>query len=154
VTLTHWTTESCINPTFGEKEVEVMAPANKRSVSSVPTSAHALRLEKAAKALQEEQQLQDRLIWLALGAIVVSGTATGFFSLDKIINCFKGKRKKGENKSASEDEEISDDIIEDDALAEGVIGLTPRRKRNIIGIDHRELKKIAKDSRHCRLRSF
>jgi hypothetical protein len=122
-----------------------MAPANKRSISSVPTSAHALRLENAAKALQENQQFENRLIWVALGAIVASGTAAGFFLLDKIINCFKGKRKEGESQSGSEGEEISDEIIEDDALAEGIVGLTPRRKRHITGMDQRGLKKIGKD---------
>jgi hypothetical protein len=108
-----------------------MAPALKRSVSSIATSAHALQLQKAEKALLEQQHSQNGLIWMALGAIIVSGTATALFLLDKIINYFKNQKKTGDGTSNSEDEGVSDEIIEDDALAEGIIGLARKRKRSV-----------------------
>jgi hypothetical protein len=129
------------SPIDGE-EANEMAPALTRSVSSIATSARALQLRKAEKALLEKQRSQNGLIWMALGAIIVSGTATGYFLLEKIINYFKKQKKTGDSASDREDEGVSDQIIEDDALAEGIIGLARKRKRSVANDEDLKVEKV------------
>jgi hypothetical protein len=118
-----------------------MAPVLKRSVSSTASSARALQLQKVEKALLEKQRSVNGLIWMALGAIIIGGTATGFFLLDRIINHLKSRKKTGDSTS-EEDEGVSDEIIEDDALAEGIIGLGRKRKRSIASDEDLKLEKF------------
>jgi hypothetical protein len=119
-----------------------MAPVLKRSVSSTVSSARAVQLQKAEKAVLEKQRSQNGLIWLVLGAIIIGGTATGFFLLDRIINHLKSRKKTGDSTSDKDDEGVSDEIIEDDALAEGIIGLMRKRKRSVASDEDLKMEKL------------
>src|SRR5271170_2912168 len=111
-----------------------MAPTTDSLDVSVPTSAHALEVEKAIRAFQkreaEEQTKQDLVVWGSLGVLSLVGMAIGY-----CWNSLSAKRKTNddEDSESSDDELDSDELLEDDLLAmeAGALGGL-RVKRNII----------------------
>src|SRR5271170_5058131 len=110
-----------------------MAPTTDSLDVSVPTSAHALEVEKAIRAFQkreaEEQTKQDLVVWGSLGVLSLVGMAIGY-----CWNCLTSKRKAndGDDSESSDDEQDSDELLEDDLLAMEAAGLVGRRlRRNI-----------------------
>ena len=111
-----------------------MAPTIDSLDVSVPTSAHALQVEKAVRAYHKEQSeeraKQDLVVWGSLGVLSLVGMAIGY-----CWNCVSSKRKAydDEDSESSDDEEDSEELLEDDLLAMEAGGLVARRvKRNIL----------------------
>jgi hypothetical protein len=107
-----------------------MAPvADVRSEVSVPTSAHALHLQR----LEEEKMkvLRDNLV-LGLGVLGITvgsallGLLLGFIQ-DKIKE--RKAKKKDDPDVSSSDDEIDDDMLEEDALGEIVAGFGKRKEK-------------------------
>jgi hypothetical protein len=111
-----------------------MAPTTDSSDASVPTSAHALQVEKAVRAYQqkqsEERAKQDLVVWGSLGVLSLVGMAIGY-CWNSLAS--KTKTKDGEDSESSDDELDSDELLEDDLLAmeAGALGGL-RMKRSII----------------------
>jgi hypothetical protein len=111
-----------------------MALTTDLSDASVPTSAHALQVEKAIRAYQqkqsEERAKQDLVVWGSLGVLSLAGMAIGY-----CWNSLSSNRKTDddEDSESSDDELDSDELLEDDLLAMEAGALVGRRvKRNII----------------------
>ena len=110
-----------------------MAPTTDSSSVSVPTSAHALRVEKAVRAYRkqesEERAKQDLVVWGSLGILSIIGMAIGY-----CWNLFSSERKTadGEESEISDEEQDTEELLEDDLLAMEAGGLIGRRlKRSI-----------------------
>jgi len=114
-----------------------MAPTTNSLDVSVPTSAHALQVEKAVRAYHKEQSeeraKQDLIVWGSLGVLSFVGMAIGYY-----WNCLSSKRtaydgEDSEDSESSDDEQDSDGLLEDDLLAMEAGGLVGRRvKRDIM----------------------
>jgi hypothetical protein len=109
-----------------------MAPIqDDRSEISVPTSAHALQKQKL-----KEETLKVFGKWFLVGLLSFgAGTVVGFgISLiqDMIQDMIKNwkAKEKGEPKVSSDDE-ITDDMLEEDALGDIVAGMGRKRKRGV-----------------------
>lgn len=114
-----------------------MAPMeDDNSEVSVPTSAHALQVQKKqVKARQDAAILAVALVGVAIGA-----TLLGLFIGVLQHNC--KQRKEGKKKKpavSTSDDDTTDDSMEEEALGEIVIGLGKRRGKR--SISHKEVKK-------------
>lgn len=110
-----------------------MAPTTDSSNVSVPSSAHALQVEKVVSAYRkqesEERAKQDFIVYGSLGILSIIGLAIGYF-----WNCYSSKRKsrdEGESES-SDEEQDTEELLEDDLLAVEAGGLIGRRMKRAI----------------------
>lgn len=98
-----------------------------RSDISVPTSAHALQKQKLK---EETLKLFGECFLVGLLSFGV-GTVLGF-GIALIQDMIKNRNaKKKEEQKVSSDDEITDDMLEEDALGDIVAGLGRKRKRSI-----------------------
>lgn len=111
-----------------------MPPVSGISDDSIPTSAHALQIQKAGKALQKQRaqdsRIQNIIAWLTLSVMGITGTVIGYLLSTIVI---PSKRRGGRDQSDSSRDEggVSDTTLEDDALAIDVAGFGRRTKRSI-----------------------
>src|SRR4051812_25053062 len=92
------------------------------TATSVPSSAHALQIRKLA---EDEVKQDGKVIGVGILGTAVGGALLGFligFIQDRMA---ERKRKKEETgySSSSDDEEITDEMVEDDLLAEIAAGV-------------------------------
>ena len=100
------------------------------TATSVPTSAHALQIRKLAK---DEVKQDGKVIGVGILGTAVGGALLGFligFIQDKIAER-KRKKESGYSSSSSDDEEITDEMVEDDLLADIAAGLKGKGKRSL-----------------------
>jgi hypothetical protein len=99
-----------------------MAPTSYISDGSIPTSAHALQVQKAVKALRKQQkEMQGVLVCIAVAAIGFTGILIGY-----LLNKTSHPRKRRNRASdwARQKDGISEQAVENDALT--VIGFDRR----------------------------
>jgi hypothetical protein len=108
------------------------------SETSIPTSAHALEVQKAAEALRNQQRQAipqgpaDIIIWLTLGSIAIIGAITGIY-LEKFFGALRDRDGDGDG-----DEWDSDEILEDDELGMAA-GMGMKMKRSTFDDDVTDL---------------
>jgi hypothetical protein len=101
--------------------------------TSVPTSAHALQIRKLAEA---QEKRDGKILGIGILGSAVGGALLGLligFIQDKIVERKKKKDESGYSSSSSDDEDITDEMLEDDLLADIAAGLKKgKMKRRLL----------------------
>ena len=93
------------------------------TATSVPSSAHALQIRKLA---EDEVKQDGKVIGVGILGTAVGGALLGFligFIQDRMAERKRKKEETGYSSSSSDDEEITDEMVEDDLLAEIAAGV-------------------------------